>query len=222
MMDALGCVDENSLREHNRRGDHWTRLQWAALSYPIYNLGRLAMRLVQSNKANICNNPSHDSTNGILSSTSDPCTTLQTCSGCHLAVYCSIQCQKQDWSQSGHREDCPQLTKVYSAINHWQQTYRWSAKAGRLEAVGRVTNPATPLILLVISFDFVDSPATPEDTPKLKRIFELLEGIQATDGSCRTVAQSLGVHRVESIISGTQEPADIRGWWKGSSSSESR
>ncbi|KAF6751940.1 hypothetical protein DFP72DRAFT_906589 [Ephemerocybe angulata] len=225
IMDALGRVDQNSLRELlNRREDHWTRLQWAALSYPIYNLGRPAMRFVESNKANICNNPSHDSTNGILSNTSDPCITLQACSGCHLAVYCSIQCQKQDWSQSGHREDCPQLTKVYSErvqaaswlhtstrIFHLailQETYRRSAKAGSLEAVRRATNPATPLSLLVICFDFVDSPATPEDTPKLKRIFDLLEEFKATDGRGRLVAHSLGVRRVESIVSGTQEPAE--------------
>ncbi|KAF6754713.1 hypothetical protein DFP72DRAFT_898596 [Ephemerocybe angulata] len=226
IMDALGRVDQNSLRELlNRKEDHWTRLQWAALSYPIYNLGRPAMRLVESNKANICNNPSHASTNGILSNTSDPCITLQACSGCHLAVYCSIQCQKQDWSQSGHREDCPQLTKVYSERVHaasWlhtstrifhlailQETYKRSVKAGRLEAVRRATNPITPLNLLVICFDFVDSPATPEDTPKLKRIFDLLEEFKAKDGRGRLIAHSLGVRRVESI-------------WKGSLSSESR
>ncbi|KAF6751934.1 hypothetical protein DFP72DRAFT_906567, partial [Ephemerocybe angulata] len=226
MMDALGRVDQNSLRELlSRREDHWTRLQWLALSYPIYNLGRPAMRLVESNKANICNNPSHASTNGILSNTSDPCITLQACSSCHLAVYCSIQCQKQDWSQSGHREDCPQLTKVYSERVHaasWlhastrifhlailQETYRRSVKAGRLEAIRRGTNPATPLNpVLVICFDFVDSPATPEDTPKLKRIFDLLEEFKAKDGRGRLIAHSLGVRRVESIVSGTQEPAE--------------
>ncbi|KAF6754707.1 hypothetical protein DFP72DRAFT_363274 [Ephemerocybe angulata] len=242
IMDALGRVDQNSLRELlNRKEDHWTRLQWAALSYPIYNLGRPAMRLVESNKANICNNPSHASTNGILSNTSDPFITLQACSSCHLAVYCSIQCQKQDWSQSGHREDCPQLTKVYSGkanilfpflqlhstiiervhaaswlhtstrIFHLailQETYRRSAKAGRLEAVRRATNPITPLNLLVICFDFVDSPATPEDTPKLKRIFDLLEEFKAKDGRGRLIAHSLGVRRVESIVSGAQEPAE--------------
>ncbi|KAH6906220.1 hypothetical protein BKA70DRAFT_439533 [Coprinopsis sp. MPI-PUGE-AT-0042] len=34
------------------------------------------------------------------------------CSMCHLVVYCSPACQKEDW-QKRHREECPSMRKVY-------------------------------------------------------------------------------------------------------------
>lgn len=36
----------------------------------------------------------------------------RTCSGCHSVVYCSSECQKEDW-RAFHRKECSQMSKEF-------------------------------------------------------------------------------------------------------------
>ncbi|KAJ3535322.1 hypothetical protein NMY22_g6542 [Coprinellus aureogranulatus] len=72
----------------------------------------------KKNWAKICDNLDHDSTNHTRSRAMKQ----QTCSKCHSVIYCSTDCQKQDWAKR-HREECRATHAAYIERKHKDEYY---------------------------------------------------------------------------------------------------
>ncbi|KAH6901623.1 hypothetical protein BKA70DRAFT_1568429 [Coprinopsis sp. MPI-PUGE-AT-0042] len=68
-----------------------------------------------ASEVTICDNRSHHQT--ATTSCQDSLEKSRCCSGCHLTVYCSERCQREDWSKR-HRSECKSMEGTFVTRRH--------------------------------------------------------------------------------------------------------
>ncbi|KAF5311706.1 hypothetical protein D9611_009555 [Ephemerocybe angulata] len=58
----------------------------------------------------------------------------KTCSNCHSVVYCSPQCQREDWS-ARHRKECREMCIDYLERSYANLSYSYSTRASHLSSI---------------------------------------------------------------------------------------
>ncbi|KAF6754743.1 hypothetical protein DFP72DRAFT_363879, partial [Ephemerocybe angulata] len=233
IMDGLSPsrIDQKQLLELFKRNEgHWTRQQWVALSCPLYSLGRQGLKYSKGNAFGICDNIFHVdrsldlSTSGTHPQEDGKAHMSRECSGCHMSIYCSKECQLEDWKRSRHQDDCVHLAKFYTQQleNHsllhsstrmfqlavLQESYRRCMKDGVPESLKQKSDvgDSGPLSELIICFNFIDSPAIrPESTPTLKRTSELSKLVISD-----SAAQGLSKRRLEGLLKSSTEGGNVQ------------
>ena len=75
----------------------------------------------------------------------NPIRKLSTCSKCHVAAYCSRDCQVIDWkTPGGHKRCCPSYTRVASHIKSVRQFYEQQNQQAKTEKVNEEKEPLDP------------------------------------------------------------------------------
>ncbi|KAF6754752.1 hypothetical protein DFP72DRAFT_898690 [Ephemerocybe angulata] len=227
IMDGLSPsrIDQKQLLELFKRNDgHWTRQQWVALSCPLYSLGRQGLKYSKGNAFGICDNIFVRLSIFLHPQEDGKAHMSRECSGCHMSIYCSKECQLEDWKRSRHQDDCVHLAKFYTQQleNHsllhsstrmfqlavLQESYRRCMKDGVPESLKQKSDvgDSGPLSELIICFNFIDSPAIrPESTPTLKRTSELSKLVISD-----SAAQGLSKRRLEGLLKSSTEGGNVQ------------
>ncbi|TEB21964.1 hypothetical protein FA13DRAFT_1526508 [Coprinellus micaceus] len=78
--------------------------------------------LVDERQESLCDNMKHKDRVVVSEKTSD--LPERSCSRCHSVVYCSVECQSEDW-QTFHRAECSHMRKQYKDCKRRQRQYSY-------------------------------------------------------------------------------------------------
>ncbi|KAG2002218.1 hypothetical protein CC2G_004429 [Coprinopsis cinerea AmutBmut pab1-1] len=155
----------------------------------------------------LCDNPMH------FSRVQGPWGKPMTCSRCHCVVYCSLECQKEDWLRR-HRNECRTMrsTHIVQQTNHGRYSQFCRAYHVKLAVIGfnkmwkqwdevNVGLTKGPWVTLV---DFSGQFQT-EESGKTTHIDEWTDGERNAHG-CVSVCQAMHQRAIDLVIDGREQP----------------
>ncbi|KAF6748791.1 hypothetical protein DFP72DRAFT_915483 [Ephemerocybe angulata] len=121
------------LRGYDGRETIVGRIAWAATAQSVFDVRK-------GIHVDVCNNLKHSARHGLIHADY----IVRKCSGCECVVYCSRECQKEDWGE-GHKDECRSLRldeghKLISSI-------LCEIRRDQLTFVEHLANERLPLIL---------------------------------------------------------------------------
>ncbi|KAH6904699.1 hypothetical protein BKA70DRAFT_1296159 [Coprinopsis sp. MPI-PUGE-AT-0042] len=132
VFNALPDQLQRRIRAHKRVGGMFWRLRTALDRLSEHHLG-----LGMGGVTRICDNLVHPSEKDATYNIFNPPPPHKTCSTCHLVVYCSTECQREDWANR-HRQECREASREYQVSRLTGRRYFFSARLFHIEYISTV------------------------------------------------------------------------------------